>query len=87
MRQGASLPVLRDRALPGALIEEDARALAQVLRIAQDAHVISYDGVCVSLRADTVCLHSDTPGAARRAAFLHAELPRHRIRLVNMSLL
>jgi UPF0271 protein len=73
-RRSASLPVLRNRSLPGALIEDDAQALAQALRIIQDQQVITYDGQRLPLEADTICLHSDTPGAARQAAFLRAGL-------------
>jgi UPF0271 protein len=71
---GASLPVLRNRSLPGALIEDDGQALTQVLSIVRAGHVTAHDGQRVPLQADTICLHSDTPGAARRAAFLQAGL-------------
>ncbi len=44
---------LRSRRLPGALITDPAEAAAQALRLARDG------------RVDTICVHSDTPGAAR----------------------
>ena len=44
---------LRSRRLPGALITDPAEAAAQALRLARDGGV------------DTICVHSDTPGAAR----------------------
>jgi UPF0271 protein len=65
---------LRNRALAGALIEDDAQCLAQVLRIAQRGEVIAHDGSVMKIDAQTICLHSDTAGAARRAAFLHVQL-------------
>ena len=43
---------LRSRRLPGALITDPAEAAAQALRLARDR------------RVDTICVHSDTPGAA-----------------------
>jgi UPF0271 protein len=65
---------LRSRTLPGALIKDDAQALAQALSIICDGVVIAHDGQRMPLQADTICLHSDTPGAAPRAAVLRAGL-------------
>lgn len=70
---------LRNRALAGALIEDDAQCLVQVLRIAQCGEVIAHDGSVVKIDAQTICLHSDTAGAARRASFLHAQMSSHGI--------
>ncbi len=65
---------LRDRKLPGAVLEDDAAALAQALGIAHDGAVITHDGQRLTLKADTICLHGDTPGAAARARALRAGL-------------
>lgn len=65
---------LRSRNVPDALIEDDAQALAQTLRIIREGCVMSHDGRRVLLQADTICLHSDTPGAGQRAAFLRTGL-------------
>jgi hypothetical protein len=72
---------LRSRTLGGALIEDDEQCLAQVLRVAQRGEVIAHDGSVVKIDAQTICLHSDTAGAARRAAFLHAKLRQHGVAL------
>lgn len=77
---------LRDRSLAGALIEDDAQCLAQVLRIAQRGEVIAHDGSVVKIDAQTICLHSDTANAARRAAFLREHLSQHGIVPGTMSL-
>ena len=77
---------LRDRSLAGALIENDAQCLAQVLRIAQRGEVIAHDGSVVKIDAQTICLHSDTANAARRAAFLREHLSQHGIVPGTMSL-
>lgn len=61
---------LRSRSLPGALIEDDQHSLAQALSIIQQHAALAFDGSAVAIRAHTICLHSDTPGAARRASFL-----------------
>lgn len=70
---------LRNRALDGALIQADEECLAQVLRIALQGEVVAHDRSIVKVDAQTICLHSDTAGAARRAAFLHTNLPLHGI--------
>ncbi|MCU0494172.1 MAG: 5-oxoprolinase subunit PxpA [Chloroflexaceae bacterium] len=65
---------LRSRQLPGAVIHDDAQALAQVLSIVRHGHTNTLDGVVVPIQADTICLHGDTPGAAARAAFIRQGL-------------
>lgn len=65
---------LRSRSLPGALVEQPDLALAQALSMINEQRVTSSDGVPVSVRADTLCLHGDTPGAAERAAHLRQGL-------------
>lgn len=76
---------LRNRALAGAMIEDDEQCLAQVMSIILRGEVIAQDGAIVKIDAQTICLHSDTAGAAQRAAFLHAQLPQHGIGLTNLA--
>lgn len=66
---------LRSRQLEGALLKGD-EAASQVLHIVRDGFVIASDGSRVPLRADTICLHSDTPGSAETAARVHEALVR-----------
>ncbi len=54
---------LAPRGTPGAVIVEPERAAAQAVGIARDGSVVATDGSRVALRADTLCLHGDTPGA------------------------
>jgi UPF0271 protein len=65
---------LRSRKLPGALLHEGERCLAQVLSIVANGYALTVDGEKVSIAADTICLHGDTPGAAERAAVLREGL-------------
>jgi UPF0271 protein len=64
----------RDR--PGALITDEAAALAQVLRMVREGRVRSTGGLDVPVTADTVCLHGDGPKAVAFARALRAELLR-----------
>ena len=55
---------LRSRRLDGA-VHADARVVAeQAVSIVRDGRVTAHDGVSVAVRADTICLHGDSPGAA-----------------------
>lgn len=67
---------LRSRELPGALIEDPSACLAQAEAILLHRRVRAHDGAWVPIEADTLCIHSDTPGAAVRAAFLREGLAR-----------
>ena len=72
---------LRPRNLPGALIEGDEAALAQAVRMVQQHEVITYDGQLMPIHIDTLCIHSDTPGAAACAQMLHTGLQRAGVEL------
>jgi UPF0271 protein len=58
---------LRSRKHPDALLSDPAEAAQQALTIVQ-GKVIARDGSEVPLHADTLCIHSDTPGAPQIAA-------------------
>jgi UPF0271 protein len=54
---------LTPRGQPGALIEDADAAAAQVLQMVQHGTVRAASGKTVALRADTLCIHGDQPGA------------------------
>jgi 5-oxoprolinase (ATP-hydrolysing) subunit A len=58
---------LRSRKHPDALLSDPAEAAQQALTIVQ-GKVIARDGSQVPLHADTLCIHSDTPGSTKIAA-------------------
>ncbi|WP_034610259.1 LamB/YcsF family protein [Cellulomonas sp. URHD0024] len=51
------------RSEDGALVTDPAQVAARVVRIVDEGVVTSVDGTDVELRAESVCVHSDTPGA------------------------
>jgi len=59
---------LRSRKFEDALIRDPAEAGWQALRIVERAAVIACDGTEVSVDAQTLCIHGDTPGAPEIAA-------------------
>jgi UPF0271 protein len=65
---------LTPRSEPGALIADEAAALAQVLGLVREGRVIARDGAAVHFRADTICLHGDGPRAVSWGRSLRAGL-------------
>jgi UPF0271 protein len=54
---------LAPRSAPGAVIEDPEAAAAQATAIARGSEILTVEGKRIQVRADTLCLHSDTPGA------------------------
>ncbi len=52
---------------PGAVHEDLNVATTQAVRLAEDGEVTARNGEIVKVRADTLCIHGDTPGAAEKA--------------------
>ncbi len=50
------------------------QAVAQVMRVVQESCIRSINGKDVPTKADTICVHSDTPGAVEIAKAVHAAL-------------
>jgi len=65
---------LTPRHLPGALVEDEEQAVGRVLRMVKEGVVRSRQGQDVALRADTVCIHGDQPGAVPFARRIRREL-------------
>jgi UPF0271 protein len=59
---------LRSRKFEDALIRDPEEAGRQALSIVERGVVIARDGVEVSVEAQTICIHGDTPGAPKIAA-------------------
>jgi UPF0271 protein len=52
------------------------RAVAQVMRVVREGCIRSINGKDVPIKADTICVHSDTPGAVEIAKAVHAAVSR-----------
>lgn len=52
---------------PGAMIEDVNESIRQVLQMVKQGTVTAMDGTVVNVRADTLCIHGDQPGAAKFA--------------------
>jgi 5-oxoprolinase (ATP-hydrolysing) subunit A len=62
------------RGQAGAMIEDDADALKQVLGMSQFGKVVAIDGSEISIEADTLCIHGDNPHAIEFAKKIKAAL-------------
>ena len=65
---------LRNRKLPGALMQPAERAAEQGVSIATRGELTTYDGKKLPVSAQTLCIHSDTPGAPEIARTLREKL-------------
>lgn len=69
------------RAEAGALITDPAAAAARAVEAATRGTVTASDGASLTVRPRTLCVHSDTPGAARLAAAARAALEAAGVRV------
>jgi 5-oxoprolinase (ATP-hydrolysing) subunit A len=76
---------LRQRKFPGALLEDPQRAACQALDIAMRHKVNLDDGSELRLMAQTLCIHSDTPGAAAIARAVSERLKAAGVQIRAMS--
>lgn len=76
---------LRNRNLAGALLATPERAAIQALDIALRQRVVTCDGREVPIRANTICVHSDTPGAVAIAREVRERLAAAGVRVRPLS--
>ena len=72
---------LRARKFDDALIRDPAEAGRQALQIVERGTVTAHDGSEVSVNAQTICIHGDTPGASKIAAAVAQTLRRAGVEL------
>jgi UPF0271 protein len=74
---------LAPRHLPGAVIQDGDTVARRAVRIIRDHHVRSLDtDRDIPVRADTLCIHGDTPGAPELARAVRAALERAGVRVM-----
>jgi len=76
---------LRSRKFDDALIRNPEEAAWQALGIAERGVVIASDGSEVSVNAQTICIHGDTPGAPEIAATVARSLREAGIKVCGFS--
>lgn len=73
------------RGHPGAIIHDPGAVAERVLRMVSEGRVRASDGSDLEVRADTVCFHGDTPGAATLVAQVRDHLTRAGVTVAPMS--
>lgn len=66
--------LLVPRSEPGAVIADRDAAVGQAVRLAMESIVETCDGTAVPMSVDSLCVHSDSPGAAAFARATRAAL-------------
>ncbi|MCL6636687.1 MAG: LamB/YcsF family protein [Alicyclobacillus sp.] len=72
---------LTPRHHPQALVHDPHTAAARVLQMVREGRVTALSGEAVRLRAETVCVHGDSPGAVAFVQQLRAVLERSGVRV------
>lgn len=67
---------LTSRRIPGSVLTDPAVVVDRALRMIADGEVIAIDKSVIRLRADTLCVHGDTPGAPDLLRHLRTALER-----------
>jgi 5-oxoprolinase (ATP-hydrolysing) subunit A len=75
---------LTPRGRPGAMIEDEEAAVAQVKRMVTEGLVRSAGGKDVPVQADTLCIHGDQPDALAFVKRIRSELEREGITLAAL---
>ena len=77
MNEGWLVP----RTRPDALLRDPNEAAERVLRMLREGKVRSVEGRDVDVRAETICIHGDTPGAVEFARELRSQLEHEGVRI------
>ncbi|NEA22891.1 LamB/YcsF family protein [Actinomadura bangladeshensis] len=65
---------LVSRREPGAVVHDEKAVVERAVRMAVDGTVVAVDGSEVALKARSICVHGDTPGAVALARSVRAAL-------------
>ena len=76
---------LVSRSLPGAVLDDPAQVAEHVLRMATESAVRAVDGSILKIRAESICVHGDSPGAVAMAAAVKSALSGAGVRLAAFA--
>ena len=60
--------------LPGAVLHDPAEVAQHVLRMATERRIMAIDGTILNVRAESICVHGDSPGAVAMATAVKSVL-------------
>lgn len=73
------------RSQPGAVIKDKKEVAERVIGMIEEGRVKAITGEDVTIKADTICLHGDTPGALELAIHLRSALGDRGIKVVPLE--
>ncbi|HJN87667.1 MAG: 5-oxoprolinase subunit PxpA [Dehalococcoidia bacterium] len=73
------------RSLPGSVIHDPEELVARSIKMITEGKATAISGEEISVRADTLCLHGDTPGAVQLAADLRSKLVAAGVEITPLS--
>jgi UPF0271 protein len=76
---------LVSRSRPGAVIHDVGAVIERSLRIALEGTAVAATGEIIPMKAETICLHGDTPGAVTLAAELKTRFEQAGVRLTRLG--
>ncbi|PZC51159.1 MAG: UPF0271 protein [Chloroflexi bacterium] len=76
---------LVSRSKPGSIIHDLAEVVERSIQMVTEGKVKAITGEDVSIRADTLCLHGDTPGAIEMAKAVKSGLESVGVNITNLS--
>jgi UPF0271 protein len=76
---------LTPRSEPGALIEDPHEAAARAVGMVREGRVRATTGQWVAVRADTICIHGDSPGAVAMARAVRPALERAGVEVAPLA--
>lgn len=77
---------LAPRSMPGAVLHDPDRVRERVIKLATTGMLTSIEGKEMRFKADTLCIHGDTPGAWKLAAGIRAALEENGIQIIPVGL-
>lgn len=75
---------LARRGTPGSLVTDAESAARRAVDMVTKGTVTALDGTEVSLKVDTICVHSDTPGAVEIAAAVRSALAKAGVEIAGV---
>ena len=72
------------RTKPGAMITDEDEAVARVIRMIREGRVTAVTGKDIPIRADSVCVHGDSPKALAFVQKIRAALTAEQIQIVPL---
>ena len=69
------------RSAAGSVLHDPDEVATRMLRLVETGELVAVDGSTITLRADSICVHGDTPGAAAMAGALRRRLESAGVRI------